>query len=121
MGIYRWYLHPSLADSACNIFLFWVQEIPPGSRSGKQKHQGGRMHFVIEGEGYTVIDGQKCEWKAEDLLILPIKAGGVVFQHFNSDRSRPAKLAVAEFNWYDMGGVDLACGFEQLEDSPDYS
>mgnify|MGYP001559452866 CR=1 FL=1 len=39
---------------------------------------------------------------------------------FHADPSKPAKLAVAEPNWYDIMGVDLAAGFEQLEDAPEY-
>jgi hypothetical protein len=29
-------------------------------------------------------------------------------------------MAVAEPNWYDILGVDMACGLEQIENSPDY-
>lgn len=120
MGIYRWYVHPSFTDVAARHLLFWTQEIPPGSRSGKQKQQGGRVHLVEEGRGYTIIDGVKHEWEKDDLMLLPIKSGGVVFQHFNADPERPVKLAVSEPNWYDILGVDLACGFEQLENAPEY-
>ncbi len=120
MGIYRWYIHPDFTDIAVRHILFWIQEIPPGSRSGKQKHQGNRVHFVIEGKGYSVVDGVKYDWGPEDMIILPINAGGCVVQHFNADPSKPAKLAVAEPNWYDIMGVDLAAGFEQLEDAPEY-
>ncbi len=121
MGIYRWYIHPDFTDVACRHILFWVHEIPAGSRSGKQKHQGGRIHFVIEGSGYSIVEGKRYDWEAEDLLMLPTKAGGVAFQHFNSDPSHPARLAVAEINWYDALGVDMACGFEQIEDCPEWS
>lgn len=120
MGVYKWYVHPDLDDVAVRHILFWIQEIPPGSRSGKQKHQGNRVHFVLEGKGYSIVDGVRYDWGPEDLLILPINAGGCVVQHFNADPSRPARLAVAEPNWYDIMGMDLAAGFEQIEDAPEY-
>lgn len=119
-GIYRWYIHPSFDDVALKQVLFWTHEIPPGSRSGKQKFQGGRIHFVVEGHGYSVINGMRYEWGPEDLLMAPIVAGGVLVQHFNADPVRPARLACAEPNWYDMLGVDMACGFEQIEDCPEW-
>lgn len=120
MGIYRWYIHPSFDDVAMKAILYWVHEIPPGSCSGKQKFQGGRIHFVLEGRGYSLINGIKYEWGPEDLIISPIISGGVVVQHFNSNANNPVRLACAEPNWYDILGVDMASGFEQLEDCPEW-
>ncbi len=119
-GIYRWYLHPSIETSAIRTILFWTQEIPPGSHSGKQKHQGGRVHYVKEGKGYTIVDGVKHEWEKGDLVLIPIKPNGVVFQHFNTDTQNRALLVAAEPNWYDALGVDMGSGFEQLENAPEY-
>ncbi|MBI4334504.1 MAG: cupin domain-containing protein [Chloroflexi bacterium] len=120
MGIYRWYLHPDIETSAIRTILFWTQEIPPGSHSGKQKHQGGRVHYVKEGKGYTEVDGVKHEWEKGDLILIPIKPNGVVFQHFNTDAKNRAVLVGAEPNWYDALGVDMGSGFEQLENAPEY-
>ncbi len=121
MGIYRWYLHPALESGAIRTILFWSQEIPPGSRSGKQKHQGGRVHYVWEGNGYTVVDGVKHEWEEGDMVLIPVKPDGAVFQHFNSDAKHRAVLLAAEPNWYDVLGVDMGAGFEQLENAPEYN
>ena len=120
MGIYRWYLHPDKEDVAVRTMLFWAEEIPPGSKSGKQKHQGGRLHYVQEGHGYTDIDGVKYEWEQGDMILLPIRPQGVTFQHFNTDSQNKVRLVCAEPNWFDALGVDLGSGFEQIENSPDY-
>ncbi len=120
MGYYRWFIHPAFKDVVMRQILFWTHEIPPGSRSGKQKHQGSRVHYVLEGKGYSVVDGKRYDWEAEDMLILPIRVGGVVVQHFNSDPKVPAKLICTEPNWYDIMGVDMAAGFEQLENCPEF-
>ncbi len=119
-GIYRWYLHPAIETGAIRTILFWTQEIPPGSHSGKQKHQGGRVHYVKEGKGYTDVDGVKHEWEKGDLILIPIKPNGVVFQHFNTDTKNAAILVAAEPNWYDALGVDMGSGYEQLENAPEY-
>lgn len=119
-GIYRWYIHPSFNDVAMKQILFWVHEIPAGSRSGKQKFQGGRIHFVIEGNGYSIVNDRKYNWGPEDVLLPPVISGGVVVQHFNTDPAHPARLACAEPNWYDIMGLDMACGFEQIEDCPEW-
>ncbi len=120
MGLYRWYLHPSMRDAGTKATLVWVQEIPPGSRSGKQKTQGGQLHIVLEGRGYTMIDGVRHDWKQYDAIFLPLLPDGTVHQHFNTDPEKRAKLLCAEPNLFDPLGVDKGCSFEILEDSPDY-
>src|SRR4051794_3393794 len=56
-GMMRWYLHPAIKDTAITALMFFQQEIPPGSRSGRLKFQGGQVMMILEGQGYTMIDG----------------------------------------------------------------
>src|SRR3984893_7386437 len=63
-GLMRWYLHPAIKDTCLSVLLFFHQEIPPGSRSGRLKFQGGQVMLITEGRGYTTIDGVKHPWKA---------------------------------------------------------
>jgi mannose-6-phosphate isomerase-like protein (cupin superfamily) len=120
MGLFRWYVHPDMKDVGCRAQIFYVQEIPAGSRSGKQLHQGGRFHYVLEGKGSTVIDGVCHDWQENQIILLPLKSHGVVHQHFNSDPNKPARLLVSEPNWVHVWGVDLGSGFEMLEPAPEY-
>ena len=120
MGLYRWYLHPSMKNIGTRVLLVWVQEIPPGGRSGQQKSQGGQVHIVLEGRGYTIIDDVRHDWEQWDAIFLPLLPDGTVHQHFNADPENWAKLLCAEPNIFDPLGVDKGCGFEILEVSPDY-
>jgi hypothetical protein len=119
-GLLRWYLHPAIKDTCLSVLLFYQQEIPPGSRSGRLKFQGGQVMMITEGRGYTTIDGVKHPWKAGDVLNLPLRADGIIVQHFNADPNNPAKFVAAEPNWLECVTVDRGCGFEQLEDAPEY-
>jgi hypothetical protein len=119
-GLIRWYMHPSITDTVLTTLFFFHQEIPPGSRSGRLKFQGGQVILIIEGKGYTTIDGVKYVWEAGDVLNLPIRNDGIIVQHFNTDDQKPAKFVAAEPNWFACVGVDRGCGFELLEESPDY-
>jgi len=119
-GLLRWYLHPTIKDTCLSVLLFYQQEIPPGSRSGRLKFQGGQVMMITEGRGYTTIDGVKHPWKAGDVLNLPLRADGIIVQHFNADPNNPAKFVAAEPNWLECVTVDRGCGFEQLEDAPEY-
>ncbi len=119
-GLMRWYMHPSIKDTALQTMMFYQQEIPPGSRSGRMKRQGGQVIMVLEGTGYTLIDGVKHEWTAGDVINLPLRDGGMVVQHFNSDQAASVKFVACEPNWIDCASLDRGCGFEQIEDAPEY-
>ena len=119
-GSMRWYLHPSIKDTAISSYVFFQQEIPAGSRSGRLKFQGNQVMLILEGRVYTTLDGVKYPWKAGDLVSLPLRADGIIVQHFNSDPDKPAKFIATEANWLECTTVDRGCGFEQLEDAPEY-
>ncbi|MEA2944526.1 MAG: hypothetical protein QOD09_5055 [Bradyrhizobium sp.] len=119
-GLMRWYLHPSIKDTVINVMMFFQQEIPPGSRSGRLKFQGGQVIMILEGQGYTTIDGVKHHWQAGDVVNLPLRSDGIIVQHFNTDAKNPAKFIAAEPNWFECTTVDRGAGFEQLEDAPEY-
>lgn len=119
-GFMRWYLHPAIKDTILNTHMFFEQEIPPGSRSGMLKFQGEQVIYILEGKGYTLIDGVKHQWEAGDVLNLPLRKPGITVQHFNEDPTRPAKFVAAEPNLFANASVDRGSGFEQIEDAPEY-
>jgi hypothetical protein len=119
-GLMRWYLHPEIKDTLLSTHLFFSQEIPPGSRSGRLKFQGEQVMFIVEGRGYTLLDGVKIPWKAGDVLNLPLRKAGIIVQHFNDDPEIAAKFIAVEPNFLACASVDRGSGFEQLEDAPEY-
>ncbi len=119
-GKMQWYLHPSLVDRALRTVMFYRHEIPGGSRSGRQLCQGSIIFYVLKGRGYTTVDGVRHAWKAGDIINLPIREEGVIYQHFNLDPVEPALLAACEPNLVDVLGVDKGCGFEELESAPEF-
>jgi len=87
--------------------------------SGKHKHAGGLVIYVLSGYGYTIVDGERVDWKKGDLVLLPMKVGGVEHQHFNLDTpDRPAVwIAIINIPITDV----LASDLEQIQDSPDFN
>lgn len=120
LGLLRWYMHPSIKDTVLSTLVFFEQEIPPASRSGRLQFQGGQVMFILAGKGHTTIDGVRFNWEAGDVLDLPLRRDGIVVQHFNDDPERPAKFVATEPNWFACTGVDRGSGFEILEPSPDF-
>jgi gentisate 1,2-dioxygenase len=118
-GLQKWYMHPDMTENCLNSLLVFVQEIPPGGRTGKQKSQGGQIGVVWEGRGYTLVDGVRHDWEKHDVLNFPVRTAGIVLQHVNTDMKEPARIIFCEPNVIDSLGVDRGCGFEQVEDAPD--
>lgn len=113
-GLLRTYCHDSMKDLALEKWAIFVHEIR--THSGKHKHQGGLTLFVLNGKGYTVVDGVRYDWGAGDLICLPVKAGGVEHQHFNLE-NRPSRwLAFINNYLQEMVGRFV----EQRETAPDW-
>ncbi len=120
-GKMKWYLHPNIKDVVHRTIVVYVQEIPPGSRSGKMQHQGGWFTYVWEGKGYTLINGKRYDWESEDMVFFPVNGNApTIFQHVNTDPERPALLIAGIPNLYEPLGVDLGTGCDVLEECPEW-
>ena len=113
-GRLRFYLHDAaIHDTALKDWRVFVHEIP--ERTGRHTHQGGLALFVLEGKGWTVLEGKRVDWKAGDLILLPIRPGGVEHQHFNADPKKPARWLALVYSPH----MDAIAHFiEQKEDAP---
>ena len=49
----------------------WIQLIRPGVRIRAHRHTSSAVFHVFQGEGFTVIDGQKFEWHEGDFFVVP--------------------------------------------------
>ncbi len=87
--------------------------------SGKHTHQGGLLIYVLEGVGYSTVDGKRRDWKKGDLILLPMKPGGVEHQHFNLQPEKgPAKwIAFINMPIHEHVASDL----RQVENSPEFT
>jgi hypothetical protein len=114
-GLVKFYLTPHTPNIPVNCYSMFVHDIR--THSGMHKHQGGLVIFVLEGEGYTLLNGQRVDWEAGDLLLLPIIPGGIAHQHFNRAPGRSCKWLAITYGPYSyiMGSM-----FEQKELSPDW-
>ncbi|MBI4595327.1 MAG: cupin domain-containing protein [Candidatus Tectomicrobia bacterium] len=101
-GYIRTYMHDDSEGLANNHWSIFSHDIR--AHSGKHRHQGGINLFVLKGKGYTTVDGQKYDWKEGDLILLPIKKGGVEHQHFNADGKPSRWVAFRHIPSADMIG-----------------
>ncbi len=119
-GIMRWYLHPIMEDTVVNPYMIYVQQIPPGSRSGQVKSQGSQIFYIWKGKGHTVLNEAKYSWETGTVIQIPLRPLGVVYQHFNDDGNNPVWLISVEANTVGALGMDRGSGFEQLQNCPEY-
>lgn len=115
-GPIEWLLHPQVfTDTALQSWYCFTHDIK--KVSGKHTHQGGLAIFVLEGKGYTVVDGVRFDWEEGDIVALPIKPGGVEHQHFNAEPGKSCKwMAFINMAMSDEGANEL----EQNEVSKEF-
>lgn len=112
----------------------YMQVVPPGSRSGKHRHMGEEVVFVLEGSGYDhhwdtdielvsteevrfVVDEEpkRFDYRAGDAVYVPTNT---VHQHVN-DGDEPLRFISAQARAY----TNLGYGYEdleQFENAPEY-
>ncbi len=73
-----------------SIVETFIAELPPGGKSGNHRHMNEACLYILEGNGYSVIDDEKIEWKAGAALFVPFF---VWHQHFNTGTGRARFLA----------------------------
>ncbi len=108
-----------------------MQVIPPGSSSGKHRHMGEEIVYILEGKGYDLhwdvdmILTERYEWKVADqptryeweegdLVYIP---PDTVHQHFNADPNQPVRFISA---WNPLYGCLGFNDLEQIEDAPGF-
>ena len=78
------------------------------------------LHFVVQGSGYTTVDGRSHEWETEDAIVIPIKEDGVTYQHFNTGVG-PARLLVCWPNLDSALSEEGGVAMDILESCPEWS
>ena len=88
-------------ERQCSVFLANIPSftisvnitvIKKGSHDRKHRHYYETLMFILDGRGYSVIEGEKVEWEAGDALHIPPWSW---HQHFNSDTQREIRYLAA--------------------------
>ncbi|MDO8688815.1 MAG: cupin domain-containing protein [Dehalococcoidia bacterium] len=112
----KYFLEPLMKDTAAQGWLMFIQDIR--IQSGRHRHQGGLIIYVIEGKGWTTVDGVRHDWEEGDIILLPIQLRGSEHQHFNAEPGKPCKwLAMIYLHFVECISSEL----EQKETAPDWT
>lgn len=65
------YINPATGGSADSRIGTMMQKLKPKQHTKAHRHVHSAIYHVLEGKGYTVMDGEKFEWEKGDFFILP--------------------------------------------------
>ena len=115
-GKLRFFLDPGFyKDVPLLHWRVFTHEIK--TKSGRHRHQGGLVIYVLEGKGYSVVEGARMDWEKGDLVLLPLNPNEVEHQHFNLDPEKPSVWAA--FIHIPIQ-EHLASDLQQTENSPEF-
>lgn len=101
-----------------------IAEIPPHSHTGAHKH-GEEAIFILEGSGYSVVDGIRYPWKRQSVIAIPF---GSIHQHFNTGDEPARYISVLAVHLEHLVGLHRTIQLEpwgpttvepEVETSPD--
>ena len=73
------------------VFISSILCDEPGMHSGKHGHMEALL-YVLQGEGYSIIDGKTVSWKRGTLL--QVQGPQTVHQHFNTGKIESQQLRI---------------------------
>ena len=86
--------HPvHIVNLPSNSISMTIGGLLPGDRSNRHRHSYETLAYILEGEGYSMIEDQKIEWQAGDVIYIPNWAW---HHHVNTNPTSPAKYLACE-------------------------
>ena len=97
--------HLGYATMGSNVLK---SEIPVGWHTGKHRHGEESMH-ILEGEGFSIINGQRFNWHTSSTLQIPFWAE---HQHFNTGK---VPVTILHGMCFDLEAFLRVARIEQIE------
>jgi gentisate 1,2-dioxygenase len=70
-GVILEYTHPLTGGPAMPTVGCHRQRLRPGARTRAHRHTSNTVYHVVEGEGRSIVDGQRLEWADKDVFVVP--------------------------------------------------
>ena len=88
-GIALEYRHPQTGGPVMPTMACLAQLLRPGEHTQAHRHTGSAVYYVVQGQGATIIDGQRFNWTKGDIVALPPWA---LHEHLNASANADAVL-----------------------------
>lgn len=83
------YRNPFTGGSVMASISCGIQLLRPGVHTCAHRHTSSVVYFVVRGRGYSLINGERFDWKERDFFVLPNWAW---HEHVNESSSEEAIL-----------------------------
>lgn len=94
-GVKMRYVNPATGGDPMLTMGAHMQLLRPGEHTKAHRHTGNIIYQVAKGTGYSIIDGQRFDWKEKDIFCVPT---WMWHEHCNTDASDDACL----FSFHDL-------------------
>jgi gentisate 1,2-dioxygenase len=94
-GVIMRYINPVTGDDPMLTMGGNMQLLRPGEHTKAHRHTGNIVYQVAKGRGYSVINGQRFDWKEKDIFCVPT---WMFHEHCNLDERDNACL----FSFHDL-------------------
>jgi gentisate 1,2-dioxygenase len=88
-GILVEFVNPMNGRSVFPTLTYKAQLLRPGEQTHPFRHTASTVYTVMEGRGYTEVNGQRLAWGRNDILVVP---ANMWRRHVNLDTSADAVL-----------------------------
>lgn len=86
------YVDPTTGQPVFKTITFFAQMLRPGEKTLPLRQTASLLVAPFRGKGYSIVDGQRFDWKEFDTLAVP---GGAWCEHVNGSDKDPVFLFVA--------------------------
>jgi gentisate 1,2-dioxygenase len=91
-GLLVEYIDPTSGQPVFKTITFFAQMLQPAQKTLQVKSTSSLLVSPYEGEGYSIVNGQRFDWNVYDTLAIP---GGAWFEHHNTSAKKPLYMFVA--------------------------
>lgn len=70
-GLMVEYINPETGRSVLPTMSFHMQLLKSGQQTEVHRHTSSAVYCVVEGEGYTDVNGVRLEWSKHDFFVVP--------------------------------------------------
>ena len=88
-AVYMEYINPYTGGPIMPTIGANAQMVRPGEHTQAHRHTMDVVYQVVEGSGYSIINGVRFDWEPRDIFVVPSWA---LHEHVNTSRSEPAFL-----------------------------
>jgi gentisate 1,2-dioxygenase len=107
-GILMQYSNPVTGGHVMQTMSASMQLLPAGFSGKAHKHTGSFVYQCAKGSGYSIINGQRFDWKERDIFCVPSWAW---HEHHNASNTEDACL----FNFNDLPVIESLGLFQTKE------